>query len=160
MATASSPKTPCASLRSSTAPPTRLPSARASWATARPSSASRRTHEPFAWQCWKWPAGNDPTPADCDGGNGTWNARRGEQWINGHYANTLYNHFYGPNQAGKWDCGNASHNKGLTAARSWHTGGVNLLLCDGSIRFVTDAASMAAWRALATRAGQEVPGNL
>ncbi len=83
--------------------------------------------------------GNDPTPADCDGGNGTWNPRRGEQWINGHFGNTLYNHFYTPNQAGKWDCGNASHNKGLTAARSLHTGGVNVLLGDGGVRFVSDA---------------------
>src|SRR5690606_16119553 len=41
--------------------------------------------------------GNDPTPADCAAGNGTWNSRRGEQWINGHYGNTLYNHFYPPN---------------------------------------------------------------
>ena len=103
--------------------------------------------------------GNDPTPSDCDGGNGTWNPRRGEQWINGHYGNTLYNHFYTPNQAGKWDCGNLSHNKGLTAARSAHTGGVNLLLCDGSVRFARDSVDPIAWRALATRAGGEVPGN-
>jgi prepilin-type processing-associated H-X9-DG protein len=82
--------------------------------------------------------GNDPTPSDCDGGNGTWYTRRGEQWINGHYGHTLYNHFYTPNQRGKWDCGNASGNKGLTAARSYHPGGVNLLLCDASVRFIVD----------------------
>src|SRR5262249_55352278 len=103
--------------------------------------------------------GNDPTPADCDSGNGTWNARRGEQWINGHYGNTLYNHFYTPNQAGKWDCGNASHNKGLTAARSGHTNGVNLLLCDGSVRFVGSGVALTTWRALATRGGNEVAGD-
>ncbi len=103
--------------------------------------------------------GNDPTPADCDGGSGTWNARRGEQWINGHYGNTLYNHYYPPNVRGKWDCGNGSHNKGLTAARSNHTGGVNLLLCDGSVRFVGNGVQLAAWRALATRSGGEVPGD-
>jgi prepilin-type processing-associated H-X9-DG protein len=103
--------------------------------------------------------GNDPTPADCDNGNGSWNPRRGEQWINGHYGNTLYNHFYPPNPDGKWDCGNASHNKGLTGPRSYHAGGVNVLLCDGSVRFVRDSVGLSAWRALATRSGGEVMGD-
>jgi prepilin-type N-terminal cleavage/methylation domain-containing protein/prepilin-type processing-associated H-X9-DG protein len=99
--------------------------------------------------------GNDPTPGDCDGGNGTWNPRRGEQWINGHYGRTLYNHFYPPNPPGKWDCGNARGNKGLTGPRSNHGGGVNLLVCDGSVRFVRDAIALPVWRALATRSGGE-----
>jgi prepilin-type processing-associated H-X9-DG protein len=103
--------------------------------------------------------GNDTTPADCEGGNGTWNSRRGEQWINGHYGNTLYNHYYTPNSR-KWDCGNGSHNKGLTSARSRHPGGVNLLLCDSSVRFVADGVTEIVWRGLATRAGQELlPGE-
>jgi prepilin-type N-terminal cleavage/methylation domain-containing protein/prepilin-type processing-associated H-X9-DG protein len=103
--------------------------------------------------------GNDPTQADCDGGNGTWDAKRSEKWIDGHYGNTLYNHHYTPNPPGKWDCGNASGNKGLTAARSNHAGGVNLLLCDGSVRFARDSVAVDVWRALATRAGGEVGGE-
>jgi prepilin-type N-terminal cleavage/methylation domain-containing protein/prepilin-type processing-associated H-X9-DG protein len=103
--------------------------------------------------------GNDPTPADCDAGNGTWSGNRGGQWINGHYGNTLYNHYYPPNPPGKWDCGNASGNKALSTARSFHSGGVNLLLCDGSVRFVSNGVDLAAWRALATRDGGETPGN-
>jgi prepilin-type N-terminal cleavage/methylation domain-containing protein/prepilin-type processing-associated H-X9-DG protein len=102
--------------------------------------------------------GNDTTPADCDGMNGTWNANRGGQWINGHFGNTLYNHYYTPNTA-KWDCGNASHNKALSTARSYHTGGVNLLLTDGSVRFVRDSIDTNAWWGLATRAGGEVLGD-
>jgi prepilin-type processing-associated H-X9-DG protein len=81
-------------------------------------------------------------------------------WINGHYGNTLYNHYYTPNQAGKWDCGNGSHNKGLTAARSCHAGGVNVLLADGAVRFVRNSIQLATWRALATRDGGEVVGDL
>ena len=102
--------------------------------------------------------GNDPTPSDCDGMNGAWAANRGGQWINGHFGHTLYNHFYPPNAA-KWDCGNGSHNKGLTAARSHHSGGVNLLLGDGSVRFVSNSVTLTTWRALGTRAGNEVLGD-
>ncbi len=104
------------------------------------------------------PGGNDPTPADCDGMNGTWAVNRGGMWINGHFGNTLYNHFYTPNST-KWDCGNGSHNKGLVSARSYHLGGVNLLLADGAVRFVNNNVATATWRALATRAGGETFGD-
>ncbi|HEX4610114.1 MAG TPA: DUF1559 domain-containing protein [Urbifossiella sp.] len=44
-------------------------------------------------------------------------------------------------------------------SRSFHTGGVNVMLMDGGIRFVRNSVSLATWRALATRAGGEVVGN-
>ena len=103
--------------------------------------------------------GNDPTPTDCMSGNGTWVGNRGGQWINGHFGNTLYNHYYPPNPTANWDCGNGSHNKALTGARSYHTGGVNLLLGDGSVRFVRDGIQLTTWRSLSTRNGGEVLGD-
>ncbi|MFM8272413.1 MAG: DUF1559 domain-containing protein, partial [Gemmata sp.] len=103
------------------------------------------------------PGGNDPTTTDCDAAAaGTWNARRGGKWLDGHYGNTLYNHYYTPNLAGKWDCGNASHNKGLSAARSYHSGGVNVVLGDGSVRFVSNSVTIGAWRALSTRSAGDI----
>jgi prepilin-type processing-associated H-X9-DG protein len=44
-------------------------------------------------------------------------------------------------------------------ARSYHTGGVNVLLMDGSVRFVRDTIPLATWRGLGTRAGGEVVGD-
>ena len=99
--------------------------------------------------------GKDTTPADCQAGNGTWSGKRGGKWIDGHYGNTLYNHFYTPNSR-HWDCGNGSHNKGLSTARSAHPNGVNLLMCDGSVHFRADAIDLGTWRALATRFGSEI----
>jgi prepilin-type N-terminal cleavage/methylation domain-containing protein/prepilin-type processing-associated H-X9-DG protein len=89
---------------------------------------------------------------------GYWSNARGARWINGHYADANYNHKLLPNDA-RWDCSNTSHNPGLAAARSQHTGGVNVLLGDGSVRFVRNAISPATWQALATRSGGEVVGD-
>jgi prepilin-type processing-associated H-X9-DG protein len=44
----------------------------------------------------------------------------------------------------------------LTAARSRHPGGVNVGLCDGSVRFISNSIERTTWHALWTRAGGEV----
>jgi prepilin-type processing-associated H-X9-DG protein len=44
---------------------------------------------------------------------------------------------------------------GVFPPRSWHRGGVNVTMADGSLRFVRDAIAVATWRALGTRAGGE-----
>ena len=86
--------------------------------------------------------------------SGNWYSQRGAKWILGNYGNTLYNHYYLPN-ALTWDCMNLPQQKGLFAARSNHSSGVNALFCDGSLRFVTDAVRLEIWRAASTRAGME-----
>lgn len=101
------------------------------------------------------PGGSDPTPAACAGAAGAWSGQRSAKWINGHYGDALYNHYNPPN-SGMWDCGNGSHNKGLSTARSMHPAGVNMLFCDGSVHFVTNSVSLEAWRAIATRGGGEI----
>jgi prepilin-type N-terminal cleavage/methylation domain-containing protein len=101
------------------------------------------------------PGGGDPTPGNCQAGSGAWSGQRGAKWIDGHYGNSLYNHFYAPNPP-EWDCGNGSHNKGLSTARSQHPLGVNALVCDGSVRFVKSHVKLSIWRALSTRGDGEV----
>ncbi len=104
------------------------------------------------------PGGTTTDDAACAAGRGYWSNLRGARWINGHYADANYNHHLLPNDP-RWDCSNASHNPGQAAARSQHAGGVNLLLGDGSVRFVTNAVNPATWQALATRGGGEVAGD-
>ena len=41
-------------------------------------------------------------------------------------------------------------------SRSYHPGGVNVLLMDGSCRFIKNSIAQTTWRALGTRAGGEV----
>jgi prepilin-type N-terminal cleavage/methylation domain-containing protein/prepilin-type processing-associated H-X9-DG protein len=46
-----------------------------------------------------------------------------------------------------------------SAARSRHTGGVNVALCDGSIRFFTNSTSLTTWQYMGTMNGGEVVPN-
>jgi hypothetical protein len=103
------------------------------------------------------PMGTPTTPSACASG-ATWSGLRGAKWINGHYADALYNHHYGPNSTSP-DCNNGFHSHALTAARSLHPGGVETALGDGKVRFVSENINLPTWRALATRSGNEVPGS-
>lgn len=100
-----------------------------------------------------------PDPATCSAATGgSWNGQRSAKWINGHYGDSLYNHFLTPNSR-TWDCDNGYHNMALVAARSMHVGGVHVTLCDGSVKFISENIDYVMWRALSTRAGGEVIGD-
>jgi prepilin-type processing-associated H-X9-DG protein len=85
---------------------------------------------------------------------------RGEEYYRGLPPLSLYTHTVPPNYTG-WDCGNgylftAAH----MAARSYHTGGVNVAFVDGSVHFIADSINLTAWRAMGTRSGGDLlPGN-
>ena len=94
-----------------------------------------------------------------------WNVQDHRQflWYSGEIRNTSYNHYYAPNSL-KWDCITNAFSFGYTAigwkaARSLHVGGVHLLMCDGSVRFVSNNVDLNTWRSLSTRAGAEVAGD-
>jgi prepilin-type N-terminal cleavage/methylation domain-containing protein/prepilin-type processing-associated H-X9-DG protein len=46
-----------------------------------------------------------------------------------------------------------------SAARSRHTGGVNVAMCDGSVNFIVNSIPLATWQALGTMNGGEPVGN-
>ncbi len=54
---------------------------------------------------------------------------------------------------------NAGANDYTMASRSHHPGGVTIALCDASVRFVSDDVNLPTWRALATRSGDDIPGE-
>jgi prepilin-type N-terminal cleavage/methylation domain-containing protein/prepilin-type processing-associated H-X9-DG protein len=92
---------------------------------------------------------------------------RGFAWVNGEYRCGLYNHWRTPNSSTP-DCMGVSVGGGIQvrytpygwrAARSNHPGGVNVLLADGSLRFVGDAVDAEVWRDLATIAGGETSAS-
>jgi prepilin-type N-terminal cleavage/methylation domain-containing protein/prepilin-type processing-associated H-X9-DG protein len=65
-----------------------------------------------------------------------------------------YRHVMPPN--GKSCQLNSNFNQGAFTASSRHSGGVNMLLLDGSTRFVKGTISPQTWWALGTRSGNEV----
>ena len=81
---------------------------------------------------------------------------QGQLWFDGHPETGLYNHLMPPNS---WSCDDSNNswvNDGAAAtASSRHPGGVNLLMCDGSVRFVKASVSVVTWWALGSRAGGE-----
>lgn len=87
----------------------------------------------------------------------------GRNWTNGNYASARYNHIVPPNgrscvrYAGSNSMGNALNNNGAAAtASSRHSGGVVVCFADGSAHFMHNDVDLAIWRALGTRAGEEV----
>ena len=80
----------------------------------------------------------------------------GGTWLLGLMLFTEYNHVTLPNSPIP-DCGNTGD--ATMAARSLHTGGVNIALVDGSARFASQSIDLAIWRALGSINGSEKGGG-
>ena len=77
----------------------------------------------------------------------------GMTWLEGNMNWTRYNHLLTP---GRQSCkGYLSWNGIGMTANSKHSGGVNLLLGDGAVRFVSQTIELDVWRAVGTISGGE-----
>jgi prepilin-type N-terminal cleavage/methylation domain-containing protein/prepilin-type processing-associated H-X9-DG protein len=92
-------------------------------------------------------------------------SRGGESWAISGLHFTDYNHCATPNSKIA-DCSLNSddqrllifriNEQGVFKATSYHPGGVNAVLMDGSVRFFTNGIDLSVWRALSTRNGGEI----
>jgi prepilin-type N-terminal cleavage/methylation domain-containing protein/prepilin-type processing-associated H-X9-DG protein len=87
----------------------------------------------------------------------------GASWNIGDMSCTTYNHVSGPNSR---TCASMDPSMMMSGSMvnmavqlppsSYHPGGVNILMGDGSVRFVKDTVALNVWQALSTRNGSEV----
>jgi prepilin-type processing-associated H-X9-DG protein len=93
-------------------------------------------------------------------GNPTYtDLQRGENWAHGSMAMNMFNTITPPNAYNdSWShCGfNASSRAVFSNCDSYHPGGVNTLMTDGSVRFMKNSINQLTWWGLGTKAGGEV----
>ena len=80
----------------------------------------------------------------------------GLNWLWAGRERTLYNHAQAPNGPIPDGISGALTARGMATARSNHPSGVNVLMGDGSVRFVLETIQTGAWRGLGTRNGREL----
>ncbi len=95
------------------------------------------------------------------------------EWVDGKVHETGFTTVFPPNTPVAYESGGTTYDVDLVlntesaagdtyaavTSRSFHTGGVNVMLMDGSVRFVSSTIASQTWRALGTRAGGEVVGD-
>jgi prepilin-type N-terminal cleavage/methylation domain-containing protein/prepilin-type processing-associated H-X9-DG protein len=89
---------------------------------------------------------------------GGFDNQRGRDWAHGAMAQTLFNTLIPPNGR-KWThCSNTGSTvmAPISNASSYHSGGANTLMADGSVRFMKDSIAQNIWWGLGTRNGGEV----
>jgi prepilin-type N-terminal cleavage/methylation domain-containing protein/prepilin-type processing-associated H-X9-DG protein len=123
-----------------------------------PANVPGDSNEVYLPSSWTVPGDNYVPSAACSGV--PYNTRityRGQQYYRGNIPElAYYNHTMTPNTR-SMDCGDADYySASHIAAHSYHSGGVNTSFCDGSVKFIKDSINIATWRALGTRAGNEV----
>jgi prepilin-type processing-associated H-X9-DG protein len=109
-----------------------------------------------------WGSGNPGTnpnnlspPSACSK-PATTNNFTGLQYQRGFLLTALYTHTVPPNYKGLDCIINVTFDQAHLASRSYHPGGVNVAMADGSVRFIGDRIQLQVWKALGTRCGGEI----
>ncbi len=95
-------------------------------------------------------------PTGCNVTSATSFSYLGGQYFRGGVLWTaFYNHTMTPNNTSFFNCVDGSLLNGHVGAKSYHPGGVNVLFCDGSVKWVSSSITIATWMAIGTRGGGE-----
>jgi len=84
---------------------------------------------------------------------------RGKQYYRGVVVATYYSHTLTPNSKRRDCIRTVGYDRGHLATRSFHPGGAQVCLGDGSARFVSDTIDENVWRAVGSIKGREAVGN-
>jgi prepilin-type N-terminal cleavage/methylation domain-containing protein/prepilin-type processing-associated H-X9-DG protein len=122
-------------------------------------SAAAASPPPVAWDVLGVAAVTTPNATGACAQNpvnvtsGTLYRYAGEEYFRSFAFTSFYTHTTPPN-AQTMDC--TDLNSEHLAARSWHSGGVNVAFCDGSVHFIADSIDLASWQAMGSRGKGEV----
>jgi prepilin-type processing-associated H-X9-DG protein len=115
-----------------------------------------------SWGLWGYPGGATVSGRNTDANNNSWSAMSPAfrnnldctLFPNGDARRCREYTPHCPNGNGlyEFDCNDSD---AAQSARSRHSGGVNVLLADGSVRFVTDRVNLFPWQAMFTANGGE-----
>ena len=111
----------------------------------------------LAYQTWdvNQAASDLAPPADCNTTTSFYDYT-GLQYHRAFLFTAWYTHTVPPNYTGRDCIRSVGLDRAHLAARSKHTGGVNVVRVDGSVSFVRSSVTIDQWRAFGTRGGGEV----
>ncbi len=97
--------------------------------------------------------------AAAQGGGATISNARGELWAYGGLGMTMFNTIALPNSIAGWTYCGVTYSSlvvNYSEADSFHSGGINTLFADGSVKFIKNSVNQTVWFALGTKANGEV----
>jgi len=141
--------------------------------------AEVKTFQPYLRDGGNPSAANAPlpgTPAEVTAFGGDFKIESGHtEWVDGYVHQTGFTALLPPNSKVPYTAGGILHDVDFTSfresrdftrrtyaavtSRSHHFGGVNAMLMDGSVRFVSSTIAVGTWRAACSPAGGEILGN-